>query len=145
MATTLLQVNMECSWHLLFEETAKVWLLSVFGQLTVELSMSRLHTAYLRLVNPRSIKFSPPFCLPWHYSNDKLSQASPIFLYCKWRKAGRGPGNEATLYGQPLNEAWIRAGGCKQSLLRYPQNQNRTCYQECSCHLNQYRLHTCMT
>ena len=38
---TLLQVSMEHSWHLLFEETAKVWLLLVSVQLTVERSMSR--------------------------------------------------------------------------------------------------------
>ena len=29
-----------------------------------------------------------------------------------------------------LNEAWVRAGGCKQSLPRYPQSQSRTCYQD---------------
>jgi len=39
-----------------------------------------------------------------------------------------------TLHRQPLNEAWVRAGGCKQSLPRYPQGQSRTCYQECGCH-----------
>jgi len=39
-----------------------------------------------------------------------------------------------TLHRQPLNEAWARAGGCKQSLPRYPKGQSRTCYQECGCH-----------
>ena len=29
-----------------------------------------------------------------------------------------------------LNEAWIWAGGCKQSLPRYLQHQSRTCYQK---------------
>ena len=36
-----------------------------------------------------------------------------------------------TLYRQPLNKAWVQAGGCKQSLPRYSQGQSRTCYQEC--------------
>jgi len=31
----------------------------------------------------------------------------------------------------------VRVGGCKQSLLRYPQGQSKTCYQECGCHLIQ--------
>jgi len=34
-----------------------------------------------------------------------------------------------------FEQAWLRAGGWKQSLPRYPQGQSRTCYQECSCHL----------
>jgi len=62
---------MEHSWHLLFKETAKAWLPSVSVQLAVERSMSRLCTAYLWLVNPRSNTFS--------------------------RNTGRGPGNEASL------------------------------------------------
>ena len=34
-----------------------------------------------------------------------------------------------------LNDAWVRAGGCKQSLQRYLEGQSRTYYQECGCHL----------
>jgi len=32
---------------------------------------------------------------------------------------------------------WARAGGCKQSLPRYPKGQSRTRYQECGCHLEE--------
>jgi len=39
------------------------------------------------------------------------------------------------LYWQTLKKAWVQAGGCKQSLLRYPQGQSRTYYHECGCHL----------
>jgi len=41
-----------------------------------------------------------------------------------------------TAYWLTLDKAWVQAGGYKQSLPRYPQGQSRTCYQECSCHLN---------
>jgi len=34
-----------------------------------------------------------------------------------------------------LNDAWVRTGGCKWSLPRYPKGRSRTCYQECGCHL----------
>jgi len=85
--TILLQVNMKRSWHLLFEETTKVWLPSVSLQLTVECSMSRLRAAYLWLVNRRSIKLSLPFSLVINYP--KLN------YYCKRWKAGWGSGNEA--------------------------------------------------
>ena len=34
------------------------------------------------------------------------------------------------LYWQTLNKAWVGAGGCKQTLPRYPQGQSRICYQE---------------
>jgi len=44
-----------------------------------------------------------------------------------------------TLLRQTLNEALVRALGCKQSLPRYPPGQSRTCYQECSCHLKRSR------
>jgi len=30
------------------------------------------------------------------------------------------------LYRQPLNTSWVRAGGCKQSLPRYPPNWSRS-------------------
>jgi len=42
------------------------------------------------------------------------------------------------LYELPsaLNDAWVWAGGCKQSLPRYPKGQSTTCYQECDCHLD---------
>jgi len=40
---------------------------------------------------------------------------------CKWRY----PKGQSS-------DAWVRAGGCKW---RYPKGQSRTCYQECSCHL----------
>jgi len=66
---------MEHSLHLLFEETAKVWLPLVSVQPMVERSMSWLRTAYLLFFNLRPIKFS----LPWCHSQDKLSQASPDF------------------------------------------------------------------
>jgi len=56
--TTLLQVNMERSWHLLFEETAKAWLPLVSVQLMVEHSMSRLLSAYLWLVKSSQPMFN---------------------------------------------------------------------------------------
>ena len=37
-----------------------------------------------------------------------------------------------TVYRQSSNKAWVRPGEC--SLPRYPQDQNRNCYQECGCH-----------
>ena len=38
------------------------------------------------------------------------------------------------LHRQPLNEAWVWAGGYKQSLPGCPQGQSKTCYQVCGCH-----------
>ena len=38
----------------------------------------------------------------------------------------------ASHHRKPLNEAW--AGECKQSLPRHPQDQSKSCHQECGCH-----------
>ena len=121
-----LQVNMERSWHLLFEETAKAWLPSLSVQLTVECSMSWLRAAYLRLVNPRPIKFS----LPWRHSHDKLSHAS--FSYCKWRKAGQGPRNEATRCKHPFLLDHIRM---YKTVMHAHHNKNchNTSFSVCTC------------
>ena len=37
-------------------------------------------------------------------------------------------------------EAWVHAGGCKQSSPRYPKGQSKTCYQECGCHLRLQKI-----
>jgi len=36
------------------------------------------------------------------------------------------------LYGQPLKETWVWAGGHKQSLTNHSQGQSKTWYQECA-------------
>ena len=87
--TTLLQVNMEHSWHLQFEETESV-------------ATTGLHAANGRALNePASccifVVSQPTFNLsfiPWRHSSDKLPQASPDFPYCMQWKTGQRPGNE---------------------------------------------------
>ena len=56
-----------------------------------------------------------------------------------WTIEQRGPHVTCALIGTSrelaaLNDAWVRAGGCKRSQPRYLKGQSRTCYQECGCH-----------
>jgi len=90
--TTLLQVNMERSWHLLFEETAKVWLPLVSMHWKVECSMSWLRAAYLQLV-PLSSLYSSLYPDVTHVIN--YPRPPPIFLHYKQLNTGWGPGNNS--------------------------------------------------
>ena len=45
---------------------------------------------------PRSIKVFLPAFYPWRHSREEMYQAPPTLPYCKWREAGRWPGNETS-------------------------------------------------
>ena len=72
--------------------------------------------------------------------NNVLSSSWPPWssrdMWVNWNET---QASRAQLYEQPsaLTDAWAWAGGCKQSLPRYPKGQSIACYQECGCHLNE--------
>ena len=75
-----------------------------------------------RLLTPRSV-----YTILW--SADRVIIASCMTQCCFLVVDYHG------LWLRKVAFAWLRVGGCKQSLPRYPWGQSRTGYQKCGCHL----------